>query len=179
MKKILIVDDEVKFGEVVKLNLESTGNYTVQAVSEPKTCLAAMRTFKPDVILLDILMPEIWGYDIAGAMMDDPHLRLTPVIFVSALVKQGQKEIYGGLIRNRPFYAQPTVSKPVKTAQLIQAIESSLIRKELFLKDPTCQKCKNAIDHINDAEVDQQDPETPKLIHPNCDRAWRDANVRE
>lgn len=65
-KKILIVDDEEDFTKLIKLNLERTGEYEVEIENGGLRGLAAAREFKPDLILLDILMPDMEGGEVAS-----------------------------------------------------------------------------------------------------------------
>ena len=58
-RKVMIVDDEENFLEIMKINLENTGKYKVQTLSDATDILSLVRSFNPDVILLDILMPKM------------------------------------------------------------------------------------------------------------------------
>ncbi len=63
-KKILVVDDERGFTKMVKLNLEANGNYDVKIQNNPLEALQTAVEFKPDVILLDVIMPDMEGPDV-------------------------------------------------------------------------------------------------------------------
>lgn len=84
-KEILIIDDEVSFNEMVKLNLELTGKYNVKAEFRGSHGLDAAKEFKPDLILLDILMPGLNGIEVLGALKNDDETKAIPVIMLSAL----------------------------------------------------------------------------------------------
>jgi len=86
MKRILVVDDEPSVTRNLKLNLESSGDYDVFAENHAGNALAAARIFRPDLILLDVMMPGMDGGDVAARLRADPLLRDTPVIFLTALV---------------------------------------------------------------------------------------------
>lgn len=69
------MDDEAGFTRLVKLNLEQTGNFVVRAVNDATNALQVAREFKPDLILLDIVMPKIDGGDIAARINEDIDLK--------------------------------------------------------------------------------------------------------
>lgn len=87
-KKILIVDDEVSFARMVKLNLEKTGAFEVRAENKASYALAAAREFKPDLIILDVIMPTMDGGDVSNQIKRDRTLRHTPIIFLTATVSK-------------------------------------------------------------------------------------------
>ncbi len=120
-KRILVVDDEVGFTRMVRLNLEQTGVYDVREVNEGKMALVAAREFKPDLILLDVVMPDMDGGDVAAAFQMDPLLRNVPVIFVTAVVHKREAGTAGMVSGGALFLA-----KPVDAAELIEAIETHI-----------------------------------------------------
>jgi CheY-like chemotaxis protein len=120
-KRILVVDDEVGFTRMVRLNLEQTGVYEVREVNEGKSALATARTFKPDLILLDVVMPDMDGGDVAASIQQDPLLKKIPVIFVTAVVRKREAGSAGMVSGGALFLA-----KPIGVMELIEAIESSL-----------------------------------------------------
>ena len=89
-KRILIIDDEASFTRMVKLNLEKTGAFEVREENKATYALAAAREFKPDVILLDVIMPTMDGGDVAAQIRNDRHLKGTPIIFLTATVSQSE-----------------------------------------------------------------------------------------
>lgn len=120
-KRILVVDDETGFTRMVRLNLEQTGVYEVREVNEGRTALAAAREFKPDLILLDVVMPDMDGGDVAAAFQMDPLLRNVPVIFVTAVVRKREAGTAGMVSGGALFLA-----KPVEAADLVEAIEANI-----------------------------------------------------
>ena len=82
-KKILIIDDEANFTKLIKLNLELTGQYEVRTENNGLLGLAAAKEFKPDLILLDIAIPGMNGYEIASAIRDDKTLKDVSIIFMT------------------------------------------------------------------------------------------------
>lgn len=88
--KILLVDDEVGFTELLKMNLERSGAYEVKIENDSTQAIAAARSFKPDAILLDIVMPGMDGGDVQAQLEKDPFLRKIPVIMLTALVDSSE-----------------------------------------------------------------------------------------
>jgi two-component system, OmpR family, response regulator len=106
-KYILVIDDEVSFTRLLKLNLEQTGLYEVQAVNVAAEALAAVRRLKPDLILLDVMMPELDGGTLAATLQASPALAHIPIIFLTAAVKKDEVSSRGGQIGGFPFIAKP------------------------------------------------------------------------
>src|SRR5574341_977452 len=96
-KRILIVDDETTITRLLKLNLERTGAYVVREENLGSNAHLAAREFKPDLILLDIMMPDIDGGDVAAQLQEDPILKNTPVVFLTAAVKKDELNAHGGI----------------------------------------------------------------------------------
>ena len=87
-KKILVVDDEASITRLLKLNLEKTGAYSVRTENEGIKTVEAAREFKPDLILLDVMMPDIDGGDVAAKLQADGLLNDVPLVFLTAAVKK-------------------------------------------------------------------------------------------
>jgi len=121
MKKILVVDDEAGLTRMIKANLERTGRFSVRAENDPTVAIAAARAFDPDLIFLDVMMPQMEGDELAALIKEDPRLATKPVVFMTAIVTKqetgpGVSEIGGNLF----------LAKPVKTEALIAAIDKLL-----------------------------------------------------
>lgn len=112
-RRVLLVDDEKSFTTLLKLNLEETGNYEVRVENWPEDALQAARDFKPDIILLDIIMPRLPGGNVAAQFNDDPVLKDTPVIFLTAAVRPHQIEENDGIICDHPCIAKPATVETV------------------------------------------------------------------
>src|SRR5882672_2308233 len=120
-KRILVVDDEVSFTRLLKLNLEQTDEYEVRAESRAEEAVAAARAFHPDLILLDIMMPRMTGSDVAARLQADVRLRATPIVFLSAAVRgelAGESEETPG----GPVF----ISKPASVEEVLSGIERRL-----------------------------------------------------
>ncbi len=82
-KRILLIDDEPGFTRLLKLNLEETGAYEVRQENMGADGLATAREFNPDLILLDVIMPDMNGGDIALQIEADKLLKNTPIVFLT------------------------------------------------------------------------------------------------
>jgi CheY-like chemotaxis protein len=120
-KRILIVDDEPSVTRNLKLNLENAGAYEVYTENVGSHALAAARNFQPDLILLDVMMPGMDGGDIAAKVQDDPLLRDTPIIFLTAIVSNEETDGHEMVSGDHPFLA-----KPVDMGELRKCIEEHI-----------------------------------------------------
>ena len=120
-KRILIVDDEASFTRMVKLNLEKTGQFEVREENKATYAVAAAREFKPDLIILDVIMPNQDGGDIFGQLQNDRHLKSTPVIFLTATVSPREAGVKGFNSGGALFLA-----KPVTLENLISCINEHI-----------------------------------------------------
>src|SRR5437879_3195457 len=119
-RRILIVDDDPESTHVVKILLERTGHYLVLEENDAAKAHQSAQNFRPDVILLDIMMPETDGGEVAARIQADPELQNMPIILLTALVTRAEAK--SGLnIQGHPFLA-----KPVSIPELINAIEEHL-----------------------------------------------------
>ena len=120
-KRILLVDDEETVTRTLALFLEAEGRYQVQTVNDPRKAREIALSFRPDLMILDVIMPHMDGGDLAAQLTAVPALEGVPVIFMTALVKEAEIGAQGGAIGGRPFLA-----KPVESADLLAVIESTL-----------------------------------------------------
>jgi two-component system, OmpR family, response regulator len=119
-KRILVVDDEPDITLMVRLNLQKTGRFEVCEENNPGNAVHAAREFKPDVILLDVMMPDLDGGEVLFELQRDPDLKNVPVIFVTATVLQEQVQSAGGKIGHR------FMPKPFKISALLTMIDDVL-----------------------------------------------------
>jgi two-component system, chemotaxis family, response regulator WspR len=123
-KRILIIDDDVMFADTVKAALEDTGEYQVAIEIRAVNAIQTGRAFKPDLILLDLIMPEMDGSELSPRLRQDPVLRGVPIIIVSALVSNlgtcgDPAERDGHLL----------IGKPVQLEMLMRCIDERLARR--------------------------------------------------
>ncbi len=122
-KNILLVDDEEDFCFFAKMFLERTGKYQVRTVHNGSDALRIIPSFFPDLILLDIVMPDMPGDEVAINLMNDPSTRDIPIVFLTALASQRLKDEASPVqnIGGRLF-----IGKPVSKDQLLKAVDSIL-----------------------------------------------------
>ena len=84
MKRILFVEDEQDIQEVAQLALEAIGGYTVEVCSSGAEALDRVVEFAPDLILLDVMMPDMDGPTTLKALRKMPETANTPIIFMTA-----------------------------------------------------------------------------------------------
>jgi CheY-like chemotaxis protein len=120
-RRVLLIDDEVGFTKLVKLNLEKTGRYTVRVENSGGQALAAAREFQPELILLDIVMPGKDGGEVLAELQTNPATQRIPVAFLTATVSTKGVADRGNRIHGLPF-----IAKPVSPQELIGEIESIL-----------------------------------------------------
>jgi two-component system, OmpR family, response regulator len=106
-KRILIVDDEIKITRLLKLNLEQTNAYAVRVENAATSALAAAEQFQPDLILLDVMMPDQDGGELANRFHTSPQLKNIPIVFFTAAAKKQEVAAHGGRIGGLPFLAKP------------------------------------------------------------------------
>ena len=106
-KRILLVDDEKSFTNLLKLNLEETGAYEVRVENWAEDAFTAAKEFKPDLVLLDIIMPRMPGGNVAAQIKADTELKDTPMVFLTAAVRRHQVEENEGIICDLPCLAKP------------------------------------------------------------------------
>ena len=119
-RRILIIDDDANSTHLVKILLERSGPYLVLEENDAANADQTAHNFKPDVILLDIVMPKIDGGELATQIEADRELQDTPIIFLTALVTHGEAK--SGL----HIQGHPLVAKPISIPELIDAIEKHL-----------------------------------------------------
>ena len=121
LSKILIVDDEEQFTNLVRINLEKTSKFIVRVVNEPSLAINEILDFEPDLVLLDIMMPEVDGNEIARIIQKNETLKNTKFVFLTAIITKQEVNPTGGEIGGHTF-----IPKPVKIDDLIFCIENEL-----------------------------------------------------
>jgi DNA-binding response OmpR family regulator len=120
-KRILVVDDEVGLTRMVKRGLEATGKYVVMEENVGGRAVAVAREFKPDLVILDVMMPEVDGGTVAAELAETKDLKHVPVIFLTAIVTEQETEPTGSFIGPHTFLA-----KPVQLKNLISCIDKHI-----------------------------------------------------
>ena len=123
MKKILVIEDEPEMRRNMTALLRYH-NYEPIAAENGRAGVEAARRGKPDLILCDVMMPELDGYGVLQALQADASLARIPFIFLTA---KGEKD---DLRSGMNLGADDYLTKPVANAELIQAIETRLRRSD-------------------------------------------------
>ncbi|MDD5465560.1 MAG: response regulator [Candidatus Omnitrophica bacterium] len=122
-KRIFVVDDQEEVLSLLKDYLTGAG-FEVVVCKEPKDVLTSINSFKPDLILLDLLMPELGGFEVCEILNNDPQTQGIPIIIISGLgdsvdIKKACKlGVVGYLV------------KPFSLAALSKEISKALANKE-------------------------------------------------
>ena len=117
-KKVLLVDDEKSFTTLLKLNLEETGRYEVRAVNLGEDALPAAREFKPDIMLLDLIMPYMPGGNVVALFEADAEFQNLPIVFMTAAIQRSRVAENDGIISGKPCLA-----KPASLEEIVKMIE--------------------------------------------------------
>ena len=127
MKKILVIEDEPEMRWNVAALLRFH-NYEPVAAENGRAGVEAARREKPDLILCDVMMPEMDGYGVLQALQTDPSLARIPFIFLTA---KGEKD---DLRSGMNLGADDYLTKPVANADLVRAIATRLRRSDQQMK---------------------------------------------
>ena len=120
-QKVLVVDDEPDVVELVSYHLKNAG-YKVQGVTNPNVSIGTARTFLPDLVILDIMMPDLNGTQICRILRSDPELKTVPIIFLTARGEENDRVV--GFEAGCDDY----VSKPFSVKELVLRVQSNLRR---------------------------------------------------
>jgi CheY-like chemotaxis protein len=122
MRKILIVDDDVRLLAITRKGLEATGLYEVQAVDSGRIALALAATFKPDLVILDVMMPGLDGGDVARTLSGSPATKNIPILFLTSLVSKEESTPHLRRDKGEQF-----LSKPVDPQELCRCVAELLL----------------------------------------------------
>src|SRR5476649_592433 len=120
-KKVLVVDDEVDVTELLAYHLKAKG-FLVEAVNDPNRSIGLARTFLPDLVILDVMMPELNGIQICRMLRADPKLKRVPVIFLTAKAEENDR------IQGLETGADDYICKPFSTKELVLRVQTILRR---------------------------------------------------
>ena len=119
--RILIVDDEKDLLEMLSMNL-STAGYVVRTAASGAEAMSVIRTDRPDLILMDVMLGDISGVKLAGKLKNTPQTADIPIVMLTA--KDSETDVIVGLSMGADDY----VTKPFSTAVLVARIEAVLRR---------------------------------------------------
>ena len=117
--RVLVVDDEADLVRILQFGLEAIG-YQVETASDGQEGLKKARELKPDIILLDLMLPKLDGYKVCRLLKFDERYKNIPIIILSARTQEGDQLLAMEMGANR------FVTKPYDFAEVLSHIETLL-----------------------------------------------------
>jgi DNA-binding response OmpR family regulator len=142
MPCILVVDDEAQNLDLLEAALEPAG-YTVRRASGGLPALRAARTDPPDLILLDVMMPGMNGFEICRRLRAEPATSRVPVIFATALGQIGEAELFAACAGDDYLF------KPIQVAEVLARVEASLALAHLH------RELEQSLERMHALELDR------------------------
>lgn len=121
-KTILLVEDDIDFAEATKLILENR-SYDVSVAHDGREGLEKAQTLNPDLIILDVMMPEMDGYEVCAKLKSDPKYRNIPILLLTAVGEAIPATKYT-LEMGMKTEADDYISKPVEPVELVERVEN-------------------------------------------------------
>jgi DNA-binding response OmpR family regulator len=163
MKKILVIDDNAGIRENIA-EILGLANYKVFIADDGKKGIEIALHEKPDLILCDVMMPQLDGYGVLHLLHKNPAIRNTPFIFMSA--KAERSEIRKGMELGADDY----ITKPFEETELLQAIECRLKRTEWLKQEFVRTETVNGNGHqVNDMVKNGNERDILSLLSENRD----------
>lgn len=118
--RILIVDNSLQFARSARLLLEQSGKYVACSVIDPCRALETARSFKPDLVLVDLVMPQEDGPQVAAQFEADWALHGVPIVFLTSLITAEEAK------DGRRVYGHRILPKPTSGSRLFELVEQNL-----------------------------------------------------
>jgi CheY-like chemotaxis protein len=118
--RILIVDNNSQFARSARLLLDRSGKYVACTVIDPRRALETARSFKPDLVLVDPIMPQEDGPEVAAQFEADWALHSVPIVFVTSLITAIEAR------DGRRINGHRILPKPTSSSELIKLVEQNL-----------------------------------------------------
>ena len=167
---VMMVDDEALLTDVIQTHLEDHGYQRFVTCNEPTEAMALVRAHRPDVLLLDLMMPKVSGFEILGAMRADPALMFLPVIVLTAASDAETK------LLALEMGATEFLAKPVDASELVLRLRNTLAFKQyqdrLAYVDPVTNLANRPSFTLKLGQTLQGVRERPDmlgLLHISCD----------
>lgn len=128
MQKILIVDDDPNIAILVKMALSAKANYRTEIVNSGSECLDKVKDYPPDLILLDVMMPGMDGFEVCKRLKANEATRYIPVIMITAKTEMTDK------VHGMEIGANDYITKPFSPDELLARVQATLKIKELELE---------------------------------------------
>jgi len=129
LRKVLVAEDDLDIQKVIRMSLKLGGVHEVVLTGDGQQCLAMVKSVKPDLILLDVSMPHLDGYQTCCMLKADPETEAIPVIFLTASVQK--QDVETGMTSG----AQGYLSKPFDPLTLHERI-LAILAKDATLGNP-------------------------------------------
>jgi DNA-binding response OmpR family regulator len=129
LRRVVVADDERDIAGLLTMNLEMEG-YDVETVYDGAAALDAVRTSRPDFVLLDVMMPKMNGLDVLQALKADADTADIPVIMLTA--KAGDEDLWAGWSAGASYY----LTKPFELDELLRYLA--------YLEDPANHQAPDA-----------------------------------
>ena len=142
--QILVIDDEPDVTDLLKYSLELKG-YSVHALNNPIEFVSKVRDLSPNLIILDIMMPELDGMQLCQIIRSDPIIKSTPIIFLSARSEVEDR------VKGLEHGADDYLTKPFSTEELLLRVEGLLRRTKLIKAETSDSRIQIAGVIIDDA----------------------------
>ena len=117
--RILVVEDEESLLKLESILLSSKG-YSVTGVMDGKAALEEVRTNRPDLVILDVMLPEIDGFEVCRQIKENPELRHIPVLILTA--KKNSQD----MARGQQVGCDAYITKPFKSAKVLDMVQELL-----------------------------------------------------
>ena len=118
LNRICYVEDDEDIQRIVRMSLERVGKMTVEVVSDPMVAIERMIAFKPELVMLDWMMPGMDGPTLFRKMRDIPETRELPVVFITAKASQREQD------ELRTLGAAGTILKPFSPKDLPEQLRA-------------------------------------------------------
>ena len=138
LKRILIVDDESDVTELLDYKFKQAG-YAIRTLNDPLRAIGLARDFRPDLIILDVMMPELTGVQLLRMVRADALLQDTPVIFLTAKGETIDK------VKGLESGADDYVTKPFDTRELMLRAQALLRRAKSAAAKPSTRLAAGAL----------------------------------
>jgi len=153
--RILVVDDTARNVKLLADLLAAKG-YEVRTAASGAEALAHLAEYEPDIVLLDVVMPEMSGYEVCASIRANPETRLLPVVMVTALDPAEER------IKGIEAGADDFLSKPINTAELLARVRSLLRIRELH---ETVRRQAAELAHWNKTLEERVEAQVAELKH--------------
>lgn len=124
VRRILVVEDQLDIQKLIKMSLRLKGVKEVSIAADGEECLEVVKQVKPELILLDVSMPKLDGYETCRLLKANPETRSIPVIFLSAKTQADEKEM--GLRAGAQGYLSKPFDPTTLYSQIVEILEGQL-----------------------------------------------------